>query len=423
MARAKAVVKEESKSAKQSVQPEINIGMVGHVDHGKTTLTESLTGKWTDTHSEEIRRGITIRLGYADSVFYKCGKCKGMDSYSTSNSCPNCKSKAVSSRKVSFVDAPGHESLMATMLSGATIMDGALLLVAANELCPQPQTREHLTALQIIGVKNLVIVQSKIDLVSKDDALKNFKEIKEFVKGTPFENAPIIPISAQQKVNIDALIEAIETHILTPSRDSAKAPIMFVARSFDINRPGIDPLKMVGGVIGGSIKHGTLKTGDVLELRPGRRIERQGKVSWQPVSTKIVDLKTGGESVSQVGPGGSIGVMTLLDPSLVKSDALTGSIAGIKDLPPVWNDLKLEVSLLERVVGARDSLVVDQIKIGENLMLNVNSAATVGMVAELFKNGMVCRLKLPVCAEQGSRVTISRMIGTRWRLIGYGIIK
>lgn len=113
------------------VQPEINIGLVGHVNHGKTTLTEALTGKWTNTHSEEIKKGITIRLGYADSTFRKCPKCKEPEAYTTREKC-SCGEVSIPIRKVSFVDAPGHESLMATMLSGATIMDGAILLVAAD---------------------------------------------------------------------------------------------------------------------------------------------------------------------------------------------------------------------------------------------------------------------------------------------------
>src|SRR3989344_3450313 len=110
--------KSEKAVEEKKVQPEINIGLVGHVDHGKTTLTQKLSGKWTDTHSEELKRGITIRLGYANvSIYEKDGK---FYSY-----------KEVGSafvRKVSLVDAPGHESLMATMLSGAMIMDYALVL-------------------------------------------------------------------------------------------------------------------------------------------------------------------------------------------------------------------------------------------------------------------------------------------------------
>src|SRR3989338_4041214 len=130
------MAKKKEETSELPEQPVINIGMVGHVDHGKTTLLERLSGNWTDTHSEELKRGITIRLCYADVTFRKCGKCDGAKAYTTKESCPSCNSKTVPLRKVSFVDAPGHESLMATMLSGATIMDGALLLVAANEKCP-----------------------------------------------------------------------------------------------------------------------------------------------------------------------------------------------------------------------------------------------------------------------------------------------
>ena len=125
-------------------QAEINIGMVGHVDHGKTTLTQALTGKWTDQHSEELKRGISIKLGYADAEFYRVTD-KDNVTYTSEPNLKNFKNtKNEHLRTVSFVDAPGHETLMAVMLSGAAIMDAAILIIAANEKCPQPQTREHL---------------------------------------------------------------------------------------------------------------------------------------------------------------------------------------------------------------------------------------------------------------------------------------
>src|SRR3989344_411054 len=404
-------------------QPAVNIGMVGHVDHGKTTLLERLSGKWTDTHSEELKRGITIRLGYADILFRKCDKCKGAKAFTTKEECPNCNSKSVPLRKVSFVDAPGHESLMATMLAGATIMDGALLLVAASETCPQPQTREHLMALEIIGIKNVIIVQNKIDLVNEEQALKNHEQIKNFLRGTSFENAPIIPISAQHRVGLDFLMEAIDKYIPTPARDKKKEPIMLVARSFDINRPGITPEKLVGGVLGGSLRQGVFKIGDSVEIRPGRTMIEKNQQVWKSITTKITGLISGSVNLESVGPGGSIGVLTSLDPSIVKSDQLTGSLVGLPGkLPKVWNELLLDVHLLKRVVGTQEELNVDPIKMAEPLMLNVNSAATVGIVGELRKNKIRSKLKLPVCAEIGSRVTISRRIGNRFRLIGYGTI-
>ena len=238
-------------------QAEVNIGLVGHVDHGKTTLVKALTGAWTDTHSEELKRGITIRLGYAD-VEIKC--C--CDHSTTKEECPHCKKQTKAKRKVAFIDAPGHETLMAVMISGSAIMDGAMLIVAANEECPQPQTYEHLTALEIMGIKNIIVVQNKIDLVSKEEAMGNQQQIRKFLKGTIAENAPIIPVAAHHGINIDALAEAIEEYIPTPERDVTLPMMMYIARSFDINKPGAKLNKIHGGVIGGSIVQGRLSIGD-----------------------------------------------------------------------------------------------------------------------------------------------------------------
>ncbi len=403
------------KSAEKLDQPVINIGFFGHVDHGKTTLTEALSGKWTDTHSEELKRGITIRLGYANTTIYK----KKDGTYTTD---PKANGERI--RTVSFVDAPGHESLMATMLAGATIIDGAILLVAANETCPQPQTREHLQALGILGVEHIIVVQNKIDLVDKEHLMKHYQQVKDFLKGTRYEDAPIIPISAMHRVNIDALLETIEELFSTPPRNASLEPLMLVARSFDINKPGILPQQLKGGVLGGSLKQGVLAVGDEIEIRPGYFVEERNQRVHKPLRTKIVGLMTGSTSVDHIYPGGSIAVLTQLDPSIVKSDILTGAVVGHPDkLPPVLYELQLEVHLLERVVGLREELVVEPIKLHEPLMLNVNSASTVGVVMKLGKNKIVCKLKIPVCCAHGSRVTISRRLGNRFRLIGYGIIK
>jgi translation initiation factor 2 subunit 3 len=412
--------KAHASSERTAVQPELNIGLVGHVDHGKTTLTERLSGKWTDTHSEEIKRGITIRLGYADFSIYKAKD----GQFTTKEKNAETGETYELVRKISLVDAPGHESLMATMLAGATIIDGALLLVAANELCPQPQTREHLMALEMSGIDKIIIVQNKIDLVSAERALRNYQQIKAFLKGTKFEDAPIIPISAQRGVNIDLLLEAIQDFLPTPKRDESLEPIMFVARSFDINKPGATPEKLKGGVLGGSLKQGVLKVGDKIELRPGYVYEEANQIKSKPLITTVTSAITGGAGVEQVGPGGSIGIMTDLDPGVVKSDSLTGNIVGLPGkLPPVWNNLTLEITLMDRVVGSTEDLRVNPIVPNELLMLNVNSSATVGVVREIAKNRIKCVLKKPICAALESRVTISRRVGTRFRLIGYGIIK
>lgn len=405
-------------------QPEINIGTIGHVDHGKTTLVQALTGVWASRHSEELKRGITIKLGYADMPIYKCPKCEPPKNYSKEPVCPNCGSETAFIRAVSFVDAPGHEALMATMLSGAAIMDGAILVIAADEPCPQPQTREHLAAAEIIGIKNIVIVQNKIDIVSEERARKSYEEIKNFVKGTIAENGPIIPVSAQRALNIDALIQAMEEFIPTPQRDESKPPLMYVVRSFDTNKPGTSIEKLEGGVIGGTILQGKFAVKDEIEIRPGISLEEEGKSVYKPLFSEIVSLQAGGRNVKEAHCGGLVGVGTLLDPSLSKADGLTGNIVGKKEmLPPVLNELNLETRILERAVGTKELAKVENVSKDETLLLHVGASISVGKVASVKNEMATLKLTRPVCALTGSRVAISRKITGRWRLIGYGLIK
>ena len=398
-------------------QPEANIGTIGHVDHGKTTLVKALTGVWASRHSEELKRGITIKLGYADLPIYKCPNCEAPKQYSTKPSCPYCDSEAEFVRAISFVDAPGHEALMATMLSGAAIMDGAILVIAADEPCPQPQTREHLAAAEVVGVKNIVIVQNKIDIVDEKRALKSYTEIKAFVKGTVAENAPIIPISAQRGINIDILLTAIEELMPTPKRDETEPPLMYIIRSFDINKPGTTIEGLEGGVVGGTISQGKFMVGDEIEIRPGIAAEKEGKSTYSPLISEIVSLQAGDRHVKEATCGGLVGVGTLLDPSTSKADGLTGNIGGkTGKLPPTLTELTLETHVLERAVGTKELLKIEKIN------LHVGAAVNLGKVTSLKGNVAKIKLTRPICAPPNSRVAISRKITARWRLIGYGLI-
>ena len=403
-------------------QPEVNIGLVGHVDHGKTTLVESLSGEWTDQHSEEMKRGISIRLGYADATFRECPDLDAPERYTVEETCPDG-SESEHLRTVSFVDAPGHETLMATMLSGAAIMDGAVLVVAANEPVPRAQTEEHLMALDIIGIENIVVAQNKIDLVDREQAVGNHEQIQEFVEGTVAEDAPIVPISAQRDVNVDLLIETIEEEIPTPERDPDADARLQVARSFDINRPGTTHENLVGGVIGGSLTQGRLEVDEGIEIKPGREVEEGGQSEYRPVETTVRSLQAGGEFVDSVSPGGLLGVGTGLDPSLTKGDALAGQVAGPPgSLPPTRESFVMDVELLERVVG-EDADEIEPISTGEPLMLTVGTATTVGSVTSARDEECEVQLKRPVCAPGGAKIAINRRVGARWRLIGVGTLR
>jgi translation initiation factor 2 subunit 3 len=405
-------------------QPEVNIGTIGHVDHGKTTLVQALTGVWASKHSEELRRGITIKLGYADTPIYKCPECSAPECYSTEPKCPNCGSKCEFQRAVSFVDAPGHEALMATMLSGAAVMDGAILVIAADEPCPQPQTREHLAAIEVVGIDKIIIVQNKIDIVDEKRVLESHREITEFVKDTIAKDAPIIPISAQHNVNVDALIQAMEEYIPTPQRDPLKPPLMYVVRSFDVNKPGTTIDGLAGGIMGGSIIQGKFKIGDEVEIRPGIRVERQGQSVYEPLLAQIVSLHAGGIGVEEVQCGGLVAIGTLLDPSLTKADGLTGNLVGLPEkLPPTQSELTLETLFFERAVGTKEMMQIDRVAPKESLLLDVGTTITAGTVISTKGNEATLKLVRSVCVEKGMRTAVSRKIAGRWRLIGYGIIK
>lgn len=402
-------------------QPCVNIGTAGHVDHGKTTLIQALTGIWTSAHSEELKRGITIRVGYADAAFYKCKNCQPPLGYSVTPKCNNCGKESELTRVVSFVDSPGHESLMANMLSGSALIDGALLVIAANEKVPQPQTKEHLLALQTLGIQQIVIAQNKADLVSYEDALANHADIVKFVKGTNAVKAPIIPISAQSKLNINALIGAIESSIETPKRDESKSTVMHVLRSFDVNKPGTKIKSIKGGVIGGSVTQGFFKVGDEIEIKPGLANEKNS--NYEPIITEISSLGTGAGLVDEVKPGGLVAIGTKLDPSMTRSDSLIGSVIGKPGtLPENALIAKIEVNLFDTAVGSVDEIKVSSIQVGESLRLSIGTAPVLSKVTSVRGERVDVQFRRPVCLFEKGRVAISRRIQERWRLIGAGVI-
>jgi len=401
------------KAEKAPLQSEVNIGLVGHVDHGKTSITKMLTGKWTDTHSEEIKRGISIRLGYADVVIRKCSKCKGLEAYTTDKKCSHCDSATKVVRRISFVDAPGHETLMATMLSGAALMQGAILVVAANEKCPQARTIEHLMAIKLSGIKDLIVVQNKIDLVTEEQAKENYNDIKKFLQEYEYNNAPIIPVAANLGINKDALICAMEEYLKTPETKSNDKLKMYVVRSFDVNSPGNTLDKLKGGVLGGSIVSGSIKIGDEIELSPG--------LEKGPVVTKVVSLATESGRLEKVVPGGLVAIGTLFDPSVTQNDKMKGQVLSNPGvLPAPTKKIKLKYKSIDR-------LLVDDLKkpliVNEAVVLTIGTATNVGKISAIKNDLIDFDLSQPNVVEKDQRVAISRRSSNGWRLYGYGFVQ
>jgi len=274
----------------------------------------------------------------------------------------------------------------------------------------------------MLGMEKIVIAQNKVDLVTDAEAKKNYDAIKTFVANTVAADAPIVPISAQQKLNIDALIEALEEVVPTPKRDPKADSLMYVVRSFDVNKPGTDVPDLSGGVLGGSLVKGELNVGDEIELRPGMLDERTGK--YVPVVTKISSLQTGAGSTDRVGPGGLVAVGTHLEPTFTKGDQMVGSVIGKPDtLPPTWEHATLGLELFETAVGLAELVKVDKVKPGENLRLNLGTASSPAVVTSARGDVIEVDLKKPAAVEKGMRAALSRRIAERWRLIGSGVLK
>ncbi|KAG1689939.1 Eukaryotic translation initiation factor 2 subunit 3, X-linked [Nymphon striatum] len=424
-----------------SRQATVNIGTIGHVAHGKSTVVKAISGVQTVRFKTELMRNITIKLGYANAKIYKCdnAKCPRPNCYRSAGSSkddvfpcdrPNCPGKFRLLRHVSFVDCPGHDILMATMLNGAAVMDAALLLIAGNESCPQPQTSEHLAAIEIMKLKHILILQNKIDLVKESQAKEQYEHILKFVQGTVAEGAPVIPISAQLKYNIDVICEFIEKKIPIPPRDFTSLPRLIVIRSFDVNKPGCEVDDLKGGVAGGSILRGVLKVGQKIEVRPGLVAkDQEGKLTCKPIISCIVSLFAEQNDLRYAVPGGLIGVGTKIDPTLCRADRLIGQVLGaVGALPEIFIELEISYFLLRRLLGVRTEgdkkgAKVQKLVKNEVLMVNIGSLSSGGRVLAVKADLAKISLNCPVCTEVGEKIALSRRIEKHWRLIGWGQIR
>ena len=413
----------------------------------------------------ELERNITIKLGYANAKIYKCEDeaCPRPSCYrcvvtslcalaflrcpcscththtcvallpmysaygSSKEDTPLCEVPGFEDKRmkllrhVSFVDCPGHDILMATMLNGAAVMDGALLLIAGNESCPQPQTSEHLAAVEIMRLKHIIILQNKIDLVQESSAANQHEAIMKFIQGTIADGAPVVPISAQLKYNIDVVCEYIVKKIPVPVRNFTAPPNMIVIRSFDVNKPGSEVEDIQGGVAGGSILQGVLRLGQEIEVRPGIVAkDAQGRIKCTPIFSRIVSLFAEQNPLQYAVPGGLIGVGTTVDPTLTRADRLVGQVLGqVGALPQVFMELEVNFFLLRRLLGVRTSGEEKQGKVAklakaEVLMLNIGSMCTGARVVAVKADLAKLQLTSPVCTAAGEKVALSRRVEKHW---------
>ena len=414
----------------EDLQPSLNIGCIGHVSHGKSSIVKALTGIGTAKFDDELEKNMTIKLGYANAKIWYCNFCKiyfstNSDIMNKDITCEQCfgGDTCVLKRHVSFLDCPGHEILMSTMLNGSAIMDAALIVIAANEPCPQPQTYEHLASLDMIGISKHIIIQNKIDLVTLDRAQDNYKAIKTFVNNSKACDSPIIPVCTNKKLNIDILCEYI-SKINIPEKSIDEPPLMIVVRSFDINKPGTPIKELQGGVVGGSLLKGTLGVGQEIEIRPGViHKNKNGEFSCVPIITEVISLASENNSLDCAYPGGLIAVCSLIDPYCTKGDRLVGNIIGTKgNMPSVYSVIEISYMVIPR--NENNEIKIGKIGKNELLRLNIGSLTVDAKVLALKADLLKLELVKPACIINKSKISLSRKLNKNsgWRLYGIGIL-
>ncbi|KAH8101656.1 eukaryotic translation initiation factor 2, subunit 3 gamma, 52kDa [Phellopilus nigrolimitatus] len=271
---------------------------------------------------------------------------------------------------------------MATMLNGAAVMDAALLLITGNE--SQPQISEYLTAVEIIKLQNIIILQNMVDLIKEAQALGHQKSIAAFVKGTVAEAPPIVPISAQLKYNIDAVNEYIMRRIPIPVRDFMSSPQLIVIRSFDVNKPGTEVNERMGGVACGSILAGVLALKMRVEICQGIVTkDQQGCNRCHPIFSCIMTLLAENNQLQFAVPGGLVGVGTLIDPMLCRADRLVGQVFSVvSKLPQIYTELEISLFLLQHLLGVKTE-DKKTMKVTKLVKINVGSTSTGGRVLSM----------------------------------------
>ena len=403
-------------------QPRINIGTLGSVSDGKSTMIYQLTGIKTQKHSSEKQRNITIKPGYANLKIWLCGTCNNYESSSSQIMnfvCEKCDSECVLKDHISFVDCPGHAELILTMMGSLSLMKGAVVVVSASEsISKKPQLRQHLIASKMANLNNLIVCFNKLDLITKEVAIERKKELDNLLNELEIKPFAIIPTSFNKRLGLQHLLRAMMTLQATTieTKDTNENSFFRITRSFDVNKPGTLWQDVNGGVIGGSLIAGELNIDDTVEIKPGFVSKgKDGKFICQSIITKIKSLETDGNEIEHVIPGGLIGIGTDIDPYYCKNDMLSGNIMGKSGtLPDVYFEVKLKYKKLDDFDGKWEP------KNGDTVYLQIGNISVESRLAKVNKENFTFTLLKPACIENGSKILICRKDDGILKIVGVG---
>jgi len=323
------------------------IGTAGHVDHGKSTLIEKITGRDPDRWAVEKQRGLTIDLGFAWATL------------------PD-------GTEVSFVDVPGHERYLKNMLAGIEAIDVALLTVAADEGW-MPQSEEHLAVLDLLEVGRAVVALTKVDLVDEELLELAAGEVAEQLVGSRLHGAPVVPVSAVTGYGVGDLLSTLSALLPEPPQDTSR-PRLWVDRSF--------PVAGAGTVVTGSLLDGSISVGDQVELLPsGRKARVRGIQSHERPHERI-------------GPGRRVA----LNLAGVDHDRIArGQMVG---LPGQW-------ALTQRfTVEIRTARYVDEIHRSGAYQLHIGSSASRVALTGLADGVAMLQVEIPLPLKVGDRFVL-----------------
>lgn len=401
--------------------PRYNVAIIGHIANGKSTLIETLTGTSTKRHSVEKTEGATRKLGYAFCYLYQCEKCMRYASCrDVKYTCCNEPAKCL--EQIYFIDTPGHHKYIETMNRGIVCADIALLLTDCKSETLQKQTLEHLIIATIYNVKTIVL-QNKIELVTTDQCRKHYAMLVSEMKGTTAEGAPIIPISAQNGVNIDIVCKVLHQSLQTLIKPIVQKTTMKVVRSFDINKAWEEcnsknwVMDLKGGIMGVSVcGSGSFKVDDIITILPGV-VKRDGTTI--PLKTKIIGIRSEEKEENKpITQGGTFSLGTLLDPSLTKDDRLIGNLAGFEgEMPAVINVLNGKITEMRGCSlrnGAEYEVIIGNVY---SVALSKEITPKQGKKRAVYE----FKLKRPICTTEDKFLIYTKRTRTESsRLIGFG---
>jgi translation initiation factor 2 subunit 3 len=394
-------------------QPIVRIGMLGSVSHGKSTFVNKVTGIKTQKHSSEKTRNITIKQGYANMKLWSDG-----DGFYPTDSEVTSYEDYELVNHISFIDCPGHQEYIDTMLSSVNMMDGAIVIVAADQkLSHNPQLVQHLAALSLYDVKKLIICINKIDLVESHIVMERKEELDTLLEEYNIIPYIIIPTSFNKMIGVKYVLDSI-MKLFNPTeylKNLEMNPLFKTSRSFDINKPGTDWNDISGGVIGGTLFSGSLKVGDTIEIRPGQVSKQKDKYNCTPFKTVIQSIKTDNINLDSIIPGGLIAIGTDLDPFYCKKDNMSGNIVGrVGMLPSVYHTINMKGNVVTTFGFKWEP------KENDSVMLSIGTRMCEARLCKNLNDVFTFELMKPVCIEDNMMIVICRTIDKILRIVGKG---